>query len=247
MTINIMETVRKMMGWCPNISLNHQGTENLNFEFLSTNKGTIPPQFLPLILKNTYVAGAGMVKEGIIALIFVLAVFLLSVASGYNSFFYNYGTAIILLSVLLLQFVVSRATIEINNKNIKVRTMFYQIFGTTTRSLESIRKVQVQSNKIYRFAYWGLFLVGTLWLILFFWSLFAGKPLKDLNQNLLWVVFSFGYGYFLYMSTKAVYSIQIKFYPHPSINRIQVYTKNAQQIADILNKASKNQNNLNEG
>src|SRR5665648_318224 len=100
--ITLIENIRKVIGWCPNISLNHKGTGNLNLESLSTNKGTIPPQFSPLILKNTYVSGIGIVKEGIIAIIFFLTVFLISITSGYKSFFFNYGTAIILLSVLLL-------------------------------------------------------------------------------------------------------------------------------------------------
>ena len=246
MTFNVAENIRKVMGWCPNMSQKNHGTENLNLEALPTNKGTIPPQFSPLILENTYVAGVGIVKEGIIAIIFFVTVFLISITSGYNSFFFNYGTAIILLSVLLLPFVASRTTIEINDKNIKVRTMFHRIVGTTTRPLESIQKVYVQSNKMHKFAYFGLFIVGTLWLILSLWSLFEGKTLRELNQNLAWIVFSFGYGYFLYMSAKTVYSIQIKFDPHPSINRIQVFTKNAQQIADILDKDSKNKHNLNE-
>ncbi|MCK5660850.1 MAG: hypothetical protein KAH86_05770, partial [Methanosarcinales archaeon] len=174
MTIAI-EHIKKLMGWCPNISLNHQGTGILNIESLPTNKGTIPPQFLPLILKKTYVSGIGMVKEGIITLIFILAVFILSITSGYDSFFLNYGTTIMFLSALSLHFVASRTTIEINDKNIKVRTMFHRIAGTTTRPLESIQKVYVQSNKMHKFAYFGLFIVGTLWLILSLWSLFEGK------------------------------------------------------------------------
>jgi len=239
MTLNVTKTIRKMMGWCPILNLNNYSTSHINSETSTTYNGTNPPILLPLFLKNTYVAGSR--KEIAIGLFSILSIFILYHTLEYNSFFSKYGVELIMFSIVLLLFVISRSSVEIDNKYIRVGTIFQWIVGLTTHTLDSINTVTVQkkNNKLYRLEYWALFIIGILWLFRFFSDIYAGKAIDDLTLGLIWIVFCFGYGYIMYVCSKSVYHIQICFNPHPSINKLKIYTKDAPQIAEILEKANK--------
>ena len=238
------EDVRRMMGWCPNLNSNNYPIpyNNLGSSSSLTYNDTNPPTLLPILLKNTYVAG--LRKEVVIGLLFAFTVFVLYHISGYDSFFHKYGIELIMFSAVLTQFIISRSSVEIDSKYIRVSTIFQRILGSTTYTLDSINSVQVQKNKLYRLVYWGLFIVGIFWLFLLLSQTFAGEPIKDLTVSLMWVVFCFGYGYIMYIGSKSVYHIRIRFNPHPSINHLMIHTKDAQQIADILKKANRHSDEL---
>jgi hypothetical protein len=240
----LIENIRKMMGWCPNQNSNNCPIlhNNLGSSSSLTYNDTNPPTLLPLLLKNTYVAG--LRKEVIIGLLFTFTVFVLYHMSGHDSFFHKYGIELIMFSVVLTQLIISRSSVEINSKYIRVSTIFQRILGSTTHTLDSINTVQVQKNKLYRLVYWGLLTVGIFWLFTLLSQTFAGEPMKDLTPSLIWVVFCFGYGYIMYIGSKSVYHIRIRFNPHPSINHLMIHTKDAAQIADILKKANRHSDDL---
>ena len=235
------ESVKRMMGWCPIRNQNNYQTSYINSGSSSTYNETNAPTSLPLRLNNTYVVGLG--KEAIIGILFVVTVFALSFKSGNNSFFLNYGLELILLSIVLMQYVMLKSNVEINDTDIRVNTMLHWILGSTTYSLDSIKKIRVQKNQ-YKLGYWGLFIVGTLWLFLLFSGIFAGKSVEDIVQSFIMVVFCFGYGYIIYITSKSVYHIWISFDPHSSINHLMIHTKDAQQIADMLETANTHSNDI---
>lgn len=241
MTGIFAETIRKVMGWCPIRNQNNYQTSYINSGSSSTYNETNALTSLPLRLNNTYVVGLG--KEAIIGLFFVVTIFVLSFKSGINSFFFNYGLELILLSIVLMQYVMFRSNVEINGTDIRVNTMLHWILGSTTHSLDSIKKIRVQKNQ-YKLGYWGLFIVGTLWIFLLFSGIFAGKPVEDIVLSLIMVVFCFGYGYIIYITSKSVCYIWISFDPHPSINHLMIHTKDAQQIADMLEKVNTYSNDI---
>ncbi|NOR59335.1 MAG: hypothetical protein GQ469_01705 [Methanosarcinales archaeon] len=228
------EDVKRMFGWCPNLNSNNYPIPHNNLESSSsiTYNDANPPTLLPILLKNTYVAG--LRKEVVIGLLFVFTVFVLYHIAGHDSFFHKYGIELIMFSAVLTQFFISRSSVEIDSNYIRVSTIFQRILGSTTYTLDSINSVQVQKNKLYRLVYWGLFIVGIFWLFSLISQIFAGEPMKDLTLSLMSIVFCFGYGYIMYIGSKSVYNIRIRFNPHPSINHLMIYTKDAHQIADIL-------------
>ncbi len=238
------EDVKRMLGWCPNLNSNNYPILHNNLESSAslTYNETNPPTLLPILLKNTYVAG--LRKEAFIGLLFAFTVFVLYLISGYDSFFHKYGVELIMFSIVLTQFIISRSSVEIDSKYIRVSTIFQRILGSTTHTLDSINTVQVQKNKLYRLVYWGLFIVGIFWLFLLLSQTFAGEPMEDLTLSLMWVVFCFGYGYVMYIGSRSVYHIRIRFNPHPSINHLMIHTKDAAQIADILKKANRHSDDL---
>ncbi len=231
----LVENIRKIMGWCPNVSQNYYPVSYTNSASSTIHDGTNSSTFSPLFLKNTYVAGLG--KETIIGITLTLAIGALYFRSQDNSIFLNYGLELILLSMVLMQYVMSRSNVEINSKYIKVSTMLQWILGSTTHTLDSINTIKVQKNEFHRLGYWGLFIVGTLWLFLFLSDMFAGEPVAELIQSIFWVFFCFGYGYIVYIASKSIYQIRISFNPNPPIKHLKIYTKNAQQIADMLEEA----------
>ena len=230
------EDVKRMLGWCPNLNSNNYPILHNNSGSSSslTHKDTKPPVLLPLFLKNTYVAGS--IKETVIGLLFAFTVFVFYHISGYDSFSYKHVVGLLMLSIVFTQFIISRSSVEINSKYIRVSTIVRRIFGSTTHTLDSINTVQVQKNKLYGLVYWALFIVGIFWLFLLIFQIFIGETMEYLTFSLIWVVFCFGYGYIYYNCSKSVYNIRIHFNPHPSINHLMIHTKDAQQIADILKK-----------
>jgi hypothetical protein len=228
------EDVKRMLGWCPNVNSNNYPIPHNNLESSSslTYNDANPPTLLPILLKNTYVAG--LRKEVVIGLLFAFTVFVFYHISGYDSFSYKHVVGLLMLSIVLTQFIISRSSVEINSKYIRISTIFQRIFGSTTHTLDSINTVQVQKNKLYGLVYWALFIVGIFWLFLLIFQIFIGETMEDLTLSLIWVVFCFGYGYIYYNCSKSVYNIRIRFNPHPSINHLMIYTKDAPQIADIL-------------
>ena len=106
--------------------------------------------------------------------------------------------------------------------------------GSTTYTLDSINTVKVQKNKSYWLGYWGLFIMGTLWLFFLLSDIFAGKTAAELIHSFFWVYFCFGYGYIVHIASKSVYNIRISFDPNPSINHLKIHTKDAPQIADLI-------------
>ena len=109
------EDVKRMLGWCPNLNSNNYPIRHNNLESSSslTYNDTNPPTLLPLLLKNTYVAG--LRKEVVIGLLFAFTVFVLYHISGHDSFFHKYGIELIIFSIVLTQFIISRSSVEINS------------------------------------------------------------------------------------------------------------------------------------
>ncbi|HJH31154.1 MAG TPA: hypothetical protein C5S50_02965 [Methanosarcinaceae archaeon] len=229
------ESVRRMMGWCPNVSKNDYPVSYTN-SASSTIDDTNSSIFSPLFLKNTYVAG--LAKETVIGISFILAVGALYFRSGDNSIFYNYGIELILFFTVLMIFAMSGSNVEINSKYIRVSTMLQWILGSTTHTLDSINTIKVQKNEYYRLVYWGLFIVGTWWFFLLLSDIFAGETVAELIQSFVWSFFCFGYGHFIHIASKSVYHIRISFDPNPSINYLMIHTKNAPQIADMIKNTS---------
>ncbi|MBA1341744.1 MAG: hypothetical protein C5S40_06335 [ANME-2 cluster archaeon] len=238
------EDVKRMLGWCSNVNSNNYPILHNNLESSSslTYSETNQPTLFPLLLKNTYVAG--LRKETVIGLLFAFTVFVLYHISGYDSFFHKYGVELIIFSTVLTQFIISRSSVEINSKYIKVSTILQRILGSKTYTLDSINTVQVQKNKLYRLVYRGLFIVGIFWLFTLLSQTYAGETMEDLTRSFIWVVFCFGYGYIMYIGSKSVYHIRIRFNPHPSINHLMIHTKDAHHIADILKRANRHSDDL---
>ena len=241
----IENNIKRLVGWCPILNLEKSQTSHINLEPSTIYSETNQPTLFPLLLKNTYVAG--LRKEVVIGLLFAFTVFVLYHISGHDSFFHKYGIELIMFSIVLTQFIISRSSVEIDSKYIRASTIFQRILGSTTYTLDSINTVQVQKNKLYRLVYWGLFIIGIFWLFTLLSQTFAGEPMEDLTVSLMSVVFCFGYGYIMYIGSKSVYHIRIRFNPHPLINHLMIHTKDAPQIADILKKANRHLDDLGTG
>ena len=241
------EDVKRMLGWCPNVNSNNYPIlhNNLGSSSSLTYNDTNQPTLLPILLKNCY--AAGLRKDTFIGLLFAFTVFVLYHISGYDSFFHKYGVELIMFSIVFTQFIISRSSVEINSKHIRVSTIFQRILGSTTYTLDSINTVQVQKNKLYRLVYRGLFIVGIFWLFTLLSQTFAGEPMEELTRSLIWVFFCFGYGYIMYIGSKSVYHIRIHFNPHPSINHLMIHTKDAHQIADMHEKANRHSGDIGTG
>ncbi|MCZ7357021.1 MAG: hypothetical protein O8C66_13485 [Candidatus Methanoperedens sp.] len=188
----------------------------------------------------------GMTKEAMIGITLILSWFILYFGSEYKHFFEKYPFELILLYIVLLTFIQTRSTVEINNNHIKISTLLSRVLGSTTRSIDSVHSIQVKEKKTHKLAIWLIVLMGLLWFFTFLVDIIRGVPIEKLNQNLLWIVFSFGLGYFTYIEYKARFYIQIKFFPYPSINKILIHTKNAQGISDVL-EANENRNDIGAG
>jgi len=64
-----------------------------------------------------------------------------------------------------------------------------------------------------------------------------GEPRVEIIESLMWIIFSFGLGHQMYSASKSVSNIRIWFLPHPSVNKMTIYTTNAVQIADLIEVA----------
>jgi len=240
MTFNL-ENIRKMMGWCPNMSQNNNSVSYTNSGYSTKDDDTNSSTFSPFFLKNTYVAGS--VKEIVIGIILIL---ILAVGAIYlnledNSIFSNYVIELMLFFMVLMVFTISRSNVEIKSKYIRVSTMMQWILGSTTYTLDSIKTIKVQKSKFHWFGlgYWGLYIIGTLWLLLLLLDILAGKTAAEFIHILFWIVFCFGYGYIVHITSKSVYCIRISFDPNPSINHLKICTKDAPQIANMIENANR--------
>lgn len=189
----------------------------------------------------------GMIKETIVGITLILSWGILYFGSEYKHFFEKYPFELILLYTVLLILILTQSTVEINNNNINISTLLRRVLGSTTRSVESIHSIQVKEKKTYKLTFWLVVLLGLLWFVIFLFDMITEAPIEKLNRSLLWIVFSFGLGYFTYIEYKARFYIQITFFPYPSINKILIYTKDAQRIADVLDAANKNRHDIGAG
>jgi hypothetical protein len=189
----------------------------------------------------------GMTKETIIGITLILSWGILYFGSEYKHFFEKYPFELILLYTVLLIFILTRSTVEINNNNIKIMTLLSRVLGSTTRSADSIHSIQVKEKKTYKLAFRLVVLAGFLWFFTLIFDIITGAPVEKLDRSLLWIVFSFGLGYFTYIEYKARFYVQITFFPYPSINKILIHTKDAQRIADVLDAADKNKHDTGAG
>ena len=186
----------------------------------------------------------GMTKETIIGITLILSWGVIYFGSEYKHLFEKYPFELILLYTVLLIFILTRSRVEINNNYIKISTLLSRVLGSTTRSVDSIHSIQVKDIKAYKLAIWLAAIAGLLWFLIFIFDIITGAPVEKLNRSLLWIVFSFGLGYFSYIEYKAKFYIQITFFPYPSINKILIHTKDAQRIADVLDAANKNRHDI---
>lgn len=236
----VAEHIKRMMGWCPSVNRDI-GKDPLSFNYsnsFSQRNETIRSTSLPLFYKNIY--AGGLVKETVIGVISTLTIiFFIN-----NSFIDKYEIQLVLLSLVLTQFALSRSNIEINNKFIKVRTLFHWIAGSTMHSLDSINAINIEkNNKLDKFLQWISFILGLSYILLLLTHLFAGKTMGELTPSIVGIIFCFGWSYIMYVASKSGYQIQISFNPHPSINNLYIYAKEARDIADLLEKASRDSGN----
>lgn len=110
-----------------------------------------PPLFSPILPKNAYVME--ITKETVIGISMVL-ILILSYFLRFSFFFESYSVYLILLSVVLLQFIVSKASIEISDRSIRVKTILSPFMGSTTHTLTSV--IQLKYGKI-KFHDWPAF------------------------------------------------------------------------------------------
>jgi hypothetical protein len=235
----LIENIRKLMGWCPNVNRD-TGIDPLSFNYsnsFSQRNETIQSTSLPLFYQNIY--AGGLVKETVIGVISILAIIFLSSGEGNNSFIHKYEIQLVLLSFVLTQFALSRSNIEINDKFIKVRTLFHWIAGSTTHSLDSINTIHVEKNiKLNKSLSGVFFILGLSYILLLLTHLFAGKTVGELTPSIVGIIFCFGWSYIMYIASKSDYYIRISFNPHPSINNLNIYSKEARDIAALLKEAS---------
>ncbi len=228
-----IENIRKMMGWCPNANMDRKITMQREIEIPEMDFYSKPPLFSPIMLKDAYFMG--ITKETVIGVSTIL-ILILFYFLRFSSFFESYSVYLILLSVVLLQLIVSKAGIEISDRSIRVKTILSPFMGSTTHALTSVGSVEVRKNKVSRLACYFLFLLGILWLFMFFLQLMDGAPRVKIIGSLMWIIVSFGFGYQMYSMSKSVFNIQIRFLPHPSVNKMTIHTINAGQIADLIEK-----------
>ena len=232
--VSIVDKVKRMMGWCPNANMDRKITLQREIEIPEMDFNSKPPLFSPIMLKDAYFMG--ITKETVIGISIIL-ILILFYFLRFSSFFESYSIYLILLSVVLLPLIVSKARIEINDGCIKVKTILSPFMGSTTHALTSVDSVEVRKNKVSRLAYRFSFLLGILWLFMFFLHLMDGAPRVEIIESLMWIIVSFGFGYQMYSASKSVSNIQIRFLPHPSVNKMTIHTTNAGQIADLIEKA----------
>ena len=216
------------------------GKDTLSFNYsksFSQRNETIQSTSLPISYKNIY--AGGLVKENFISIISILTIIFLS----NNSFIHEYKIQLVMLSLVLTQFGLSRSNIEINDEFIKVRSLFHWIAGSTTHSLDSINAIHVEKNKIEKFVSGGFFIIGLSYILLLLSHLFAGKTVGELIPSIVGIIFCFGYGYIMYFASKSDYHIRISFNPHPSIKNLNIYAKEARDIADLLEEANRDSGN----
>lgn len=229
--MNAFKKIRLWLGWCPNANMDRKITMQREIEILETDFKSKPPLFSPIRLEDAYFMG--ITKETVIGISIIL-ILILFYFLRFSSFFESYSIYLILLSVGLLPLIVSKSRIEINGGCIKVKTMLSPLMGSTTHALASVYSVEVRKNKVSRLAYRFSFILGILWLFMFFLHLIDGAPRVKIIESLMWIIVSFGFGYQMYSISKSVSNIQIRFLPHPSVNRMTIHTTNAGQIADLI-------------
>ncbi|MFZ3385392.1 MAG: hypothetical protein WA144_15845 [Candidatus Methanoperedens sp.] len=234
--MNAFKKIRLWLGWCPNANLSRKITMQREIEIPEMDFYSKPPLFSPIMLEDAYLMG--ITKETVIGISIIL-ILILFYFLRLSSFFESYSVYLILLSVVLLQLIVSKAGIEINDGCIKVKTILYPLMGSTTHALTSVESVEVRKNKVSRLAYRFSFILGILWLFMFFLHLMDGAPRVKIIGSLMWIIVSFGFGYQMYSAEKSVSNIQIRFLPHPSVNKMTIHTTNAGQIADLIGTAGK--------
>lgn len=232
--MNAFKKIRLWLGWCPNANMNRKITMQREIEIPEMDFNSKPPLFSPIMLKDAYLMG--ITKETVIGISIVL-ILILFYFLRFSFFFESYSVYLILLSVVLLQLIVSKAGIEISDRSIRVKTILSPFMGSTTHALTSVDSVEVRKNKVSRLAYCFSFILGMLWLFMFFLHLMEGAPRVKIIGSLMWIIFSFGFGYQMYSISKSVSNIQIRFLPHPSVNKMTIHTTNAGQIADLIEKA----------
>ena len=232
-----IEDFRKMMGWCPNVTMNSNFIMQRETEIPDMAIYSKPPLLKPIILKNAYVEG--LTREAIIGISLAL-IFFIFYFSRSSPFFNSYSAHLTLLSVVLFKFALSKATVEINDGYISVKTIFRSLLGLTKHPLTDVDSVEVRKNNESRLVYFFSLLAGMLWLSIFSMDLMRGAHPADTIRSLIWIVVSFGFGYQKYLSSKSMSNIQIRFLSHPSINSMTIYTNNAGQIADMIEKVRAN-------
>ncbi len=232
--MNTFKKIRLWLGWCPNANINRKITMQREIEIPEMDFYSKPPLFSPIMLEDAYLMG--ITKETVIGISMVL-ILILFYFLRFSSFFESYSVYLILLSVVLLQLIVSKARIEISDRNIRVKTILRPLMGSTTHALTSVDSVEVRKNNVSRLAYCFLFLLGILWLFMFFLHLMEGASRVEIVGSLMWIIVSFGFGYQMYSASKSVSNIRIRFLPHPFVNKITIHTTNAGQIADLIEKA----------
>lgn len=218
------------MGWCPNAALNKKITLQKEEEIFEMGSYSKPSLFISIRLKNVYAAGITKVTIIYITMALIFAIL------WFSPFFNSYLLILIMLSALLLQFTLSKTSVEITDKRIRLTTVLNPLFGATTRAMSSVDSVKVQKNNVPRFLYIFLFLIGILWLFLFFLYFIEGASQVDIAQSLLWTFFSFGVGLQSYEAFRSVSNIRIRFTPYPFVNKITIHTTEAGQIADLIEK-----------
>lgn len=141
------------------------GKDPLSFNYsksFSQRNETIRSTSLPSFYKNIY--AGGLVKENFIGIISILTIIFLS----NDSLIQKYEIHLVMLALVLTQFALSRSNIEINDKFIKVRTLFHWIAGSTTHSLDSINTIHIEkNNKLGKFIFWIIFIIGLSYILLF--------------------------------------------------------------------------------
>ena len=234
--MNAFKKIRLWLGWCPNANMNRKITMQREIKIPEMDFNSKPPLFSPIMLEDAYLMG--ITKETVIGISIVL-ILILFYFLRFSSFFESYSVYLILLSLVLLQLIVSKAGIEISDRSIRVKTILSPLMGSTTHALTSVDSVEVRKNKVSRLACYFFFLLGILWLFMFFLHLMDGAPRVEIIGSLMWIIVSFGFGYQMYSISKSVSNIQIRFLPHPSVNKMTIHTTNAGQIADLIGKAGK--------
>jgi|GEM_PF-3421837 len=226
--------IKRMMGWCPNVTSNF--IMQREAEIPDTDIYAKPPLFKPV---NACVEG--LTREAVIGILLAL-IFFISYFSRSSPFFNSYSTHLTLLSVVLVKFALSKASVEIGDGHINVKTIFHPFLGLTKHPLTDVDSVEVRKNHESRLLYFFCFLVGILWLFLFSMDLMRGAHPEDTIRSLVWIVVSFGFGYQVFLTSKSMFNIRIRFLPYPSINKMTIHTNNAKQIADMIEKERSNFN-----
>lgn len=106
------ENIRKIMGWCPYVTLNKKIIIQKDEEIFEM--GPRPSLFRSIRLNDVYVVG--ITKINFIYLTMVLIFVIL----WFSQFFNPYLPILMLLFALLLQFTLSKTSVEITDKHIRL-------------------------------------------------------------------------------------------------------------------------------